>query len=122
MSNKSIARMIDRHNPKTVGIFKLAMKAGSDNYRSSAILDVIKKLQKKYIEVVIFDPAIEKNRRFKCQVIKDFDIFAEMSDVIVANRMTSELEHLKHKVYTRDVFLGISNLMRISACSVARLP
>jgi len=101
---KHIARMIDKRNPKTVGIFKLAMKAGSDNFRSSAVLDIIKKLQKMHIEVVIFDPAIEKNKRFKCHVIKDFDTFVEMSDVIVANRMPSELEHLKHKVYTRDVF------------------
>ena len=102
---KHIARMICKHNPKTVGIFKLAMKTGSDNFRSSAVLDIIKKLQKKHIAVVIFDPAIEKDNRFNCQVIKDFAAFAEMSDVIVANRVTPELEHLKHKVYTRDVFL-----------------
>jgi len=101
---KHIVRMIDKHNPKTAGIYKLAMKSGSDNCRSSAVLDIIKKLQKKHIHVVIFDPVITKKKLFKCQVINNFDEFTKMSDIIIANRVTDKLEGIKHKVYTRDVF------------------
>jgi UDPglucose 6-dehydrogenase len=102
---KHIAKMIDRHNPKTAGIYKLAMKSGSDNYRSSAVLDIIKKLQKKHITVIIFDPAINKKNLFKCRIINDFGEFTQMSDVIIANRVTEELNGVKDRIYTRDVFL-----------------
>jgi len=102
---KHIARMIDKHNPKTAGIYKLAMKFGSDNFRSSAVIDIIKKLQKKHIIVIIFDPSIKKDKCFKCQVINNFNEFIKISDIIIANRMTEELESIKHKVYTRDIYI-----------------
>ena len=102
---KHISAMIAKRNPKTAGIYKLAMKTGSDNFRSSAVLDIIKDLQKKQISVIIYDPVINRKELFKCQTVNDFNKFVKMSDVIIANRMTRELERIKHKVYTRDVFL-----------------
>jgi len=99
-----IARMIDKTNPKTAGIYKLAMKTGSDNSRFSAVLDIIKKLQRKRITVIIFEPSIEKKQLYKCKIVNNFDDFIKMSDVIIANRMTAELESVKNKVYTRDIF------------------
>ena len=102
---KHISSMIEELNPGTVGIYKLAMKTGSDNYRSSAVLDIIKSLQKKNIPVIIYDPQIIRKELFKCQIINNLDEFMKLSDVVIANRMTGELESIKHKVYTRDVFL-----------------
>ena len=101
---KHISDMIEKHRPKTAGIYRLAMKTDSDNYRSSAVLDVIKNLKRKGINVIIFDPAITKKELFKCRVINDYKEFIKMSDIIIANRITAELEKIKHKVYTRDVF------------------
>jgi UDPglucose 6-dehydrogenase len=102
---RHISAMIEERNPKTAGIYKLAMKTGSDNFRSSAVLDIIKNLQAKEIPVIIYDPVIDKKELFKCPIINDFDEFVKGSDVIIANRMTRKLEKIKHKVYTRDVFL-----------------
>ena len=102
---RHISAMIERLKPGTAGIYKLAMKTGSDNYRSSAVLDIIKSLQKKDIPVIIYDPLITRKELFKCRVINNFDEFIKLSDVVIANRMTRELERIKHKVYTRDVFL-----------------
>ena len=101
---KHIVAMIEKYKPQTAGIYKLAMKSGSDNHRSSAVIDIIKKLQKRNITVIIYDPSIIKKKRFKCEVITDFNEFAAMSDVIIANRMNSELDGFQHKVYTRDIF------------------
>ena len=102
---RHISAMIGERGPKIAGIYKLAMKTGSDNFRSSAVLDIIKDLQKKQISVIIYDPVINREELFKCRIVNDFDEFVKMSDVIIANRMTGELKKIKHKVYTRDVFL-----------------
>jgi UDPglucose 6-dehydrogenase len=102
---KHIVAMVEKHYPRIVGIYKLTMKAGSDNYRSAAILDIIKKLQKKQILVVIFEPLIKSKRCFKCPVIDSFDEFAKMTDIIITNRMSKELRKYEDKVYTRDIFL-----------------
>ena len=102
---RHISAMIEERNPVTAGIYKLAMKTDSDNYRSSAVLDIIKSLRQKHISVIIYDPAINRNELFNCRVVNDFDEFVKKSDVIVANRMTRKLEKIRRKVYTRDVFL-----------------
>jgi UDPglucose 6-dehydrogenase len=80
------------------------MKSGSDNFRSSAILGVIRRIQKKGIEVVIYETELEVQNYFDSRVITDLQQFKEMSDVIIANRMDDALEDVKDKVYTRDIF------------------
>ncbi len=89
-----------------VGIYKLAMKAGSDNYRSAAIIDVIKKLKAKSVDVVIFDSAVEGKELFGCEVVKCFDSFVNTCDLVVANRSDSKLTEAGCKVFTRDLFGG----------------
>jgi UDPglucose 6-dehydrogenase len=108
-SNKArkehISAMIEKKCPKTAGIYKLSMKADSDNYRSSAVLDIIKTLQKKHITVVLYDPSIKKQELFGCLVINDFNEFNKTSDIIIANRMSGELMPIQDKVYSRDIFI-----------------
>jgi UDPglucose 6-dehydrogenase len=99
-----IAEMIIKRNPKIVGIFRLAMKMNSDNFRQSAIQGVIKRLIEKGIEVVIYEPALEEDSFFDSKVINDFNEFKVISDVIVANRLTEDLHGVLEKVYTRDLF------------------
>jgi len=100
-----ISAMIEKNNPKTAGIYKLAMKTGSDNYRDSAVLDIIENLQKKHVRVILFDPSVKEEELFGCRVITDFNNFIKNSDIVIANRMTEELNAIKDKVYTRDIFL-----------------
>ncbi len=99
-----IAEMILSRQPKTVGIFRLTMKMDSDNFRQSAIQGVMKRIKAKGIEVVVFEPALTEAEFFNSKVIKDLDAFKEISDVIVANRLSPELCEVKEKVYTRDLF------------------
>ena len=92
------------HTNKKVGIYRLVMKAGSDNFRSSAIQGIMKRIKAKGIEIVIYEPNLEEDDFFNSKVIKDFEEFKSISDVIVANRMENILEDVKDKVYTRDIF------------------
>ena len=99
-----ITSQILQKKPKVVGIFRLIMKLGSDNFRGSAIQGVIEKLQAKNVEVVIFEPTIQEANFEGITVIKDFEEFSLKSDVIVANRFDPILENVKDKIYTRDIF------------------
>ncbi|WP_339213249.1 nucleotide sugar dehydrogenase [Ornithinibacillus sp. FSL M8-0202] len=99
-----ISRMILERKPKTVGIFRLTMKSGSDNYRESAIQDVMKQIQDHGVAIVIYEPTLKENTFLNSRVVHDFEEFKQISDVIVANRFSEELRDVKDKVYTRDVF------------------
>jgi UDPglucose 6-dehydrogenase len=99
-----IANQILKNNPSKVGVYRLIMKSGSDNFRSSAIQDIIKMLQAKGVEVVIYEPVLKNDEFEGIKVIKDLDKFKNMSDIIVTNRFEDDLEDVKEKVYTRDVF------------------
>lgn len=100
-----IAQQIIEHKPVVVGVFKLAMKAGSDNYRNSSVLGIMKRLRAEGIRVVLYEPMLqEKDNIYKYEIIDDLEEFKKMSDIIVTNRYSSELADVKDKVYTRDLF------------------
>ena len=99
-----IADEILRRNPKTVGIYRLAMKAGSDNFRSSAVQGVMKRIKAKGIEVVVYEPLLDEAHFFNSEIMHKLEDFKNRCDVIIANRMVDELSDASDKVFTRDLF------------------
>ena len=99
-----IADNILKRNPKIVGIYRLAMKTGSDNFRQSAIQGVMKRIKAKGIEVVIYEPTLSENKIFNSRMVSDLGEFKRVSDVIIANRYSDEIEDVTEKLYTKDLF------------------
>ena len=98
---KHIATMILKKKPKVVGIYRLTMKSNSDNFRSSAIQDIINHLKKK-VKVIIYEPMAKDKTFNECKIINDLNEFKNKSDIIIANRINDELKDIENKVYTRD--------------------
>lgn len=101
---KHITEMIMRKNPETVGVYRLTMKSGSDNFRASAIQEIIDRLKLEGVDVIIYEPTLKAEQFNDCKVINNFEEFSKKSDVILANRLEEELKVVKDKVYTRDLY------------------
>jgi UDPglucose 6-dehydrogenase len=99
-----LADEIIKQQPRTVGIYRLVMKTGSDNFRHSSVQGIMKRIKAQGIEVVVYEPALEEPYFFNFHVEKDLNVFKDSMDIILANRMVSDLETVSEKVFTRDLF------------------